>query len=80
MTHKANKKINTLSILAIIFSIPFIGVGIVGVVLGIVALVQIKKTGERGKTLAWLAIIINVAIIIYAIAFIVGAKINGFAF
>ncbi len=49
---------NTISILAIVFSIPFLGGGLVGLILGIVALKQIQKTGERGKALAWLAIIV----------------------
>ena len=48
------KKYNTLSILSIIFAFIFSPVGLV---LGIIALSQIKKSGERGKGLAIFSII-----------------------
>jgi len=50
------KQYNTLSILAIIFTFVFYPVGLV---LGIIALSQIKKTHEKGRGLALTPIVIG---------------------
>ncbi len=55
------KKYNTLAILAIIFAFLF---PLAGIILGIIALNQIKKTGEKGKGLAIAAIILPIVMII----------------
>lgn len=67
----AQAKLNTLSILAIIggFVVPLIGI-----ILGIFALRQIKETGERGHGLAMAGIIVGIAlIVIYALVGIISA-------
>lgn len=60
---QAQSKWNKVSIIGFIFSIISIFglglAGIVGFIMGIVALVQIKNTHERGKGLAIAAIIIG---------------------
>jgi len=61
----AQQKYNLLAILSIILAFIIYPVGLV---LAIIALVQIKKTGEKGKLLAILAIILPG--IIYAIVMI----------
>jgi len=55
------QKYNILSILGFIFG--FLA-PLVGLILAIIALNQIKKTGERGRGLAIAAIIISIAIMI----------------
>lgn len=52
-----SKKTNGMAIASLILSI--IGISIVGVILGIVALNQIKKTGEEGRGLALAGIIVG---------------------
>ena len=51
-----NSKTNTMAILSLVFSFVF---NLLGLVFGIVALGQIKKTGESGKGLAIAGIIIS---------------------
>ncbi|PPF53998.1 MULTISPECIES: DUF4190 domain-containing protein [unclassified Rathayibacter] len=59
------------NILAIIGFIASFFVSIVGIVLGFIALSQIKRTGEKGRGLALAAVIIGfVAIIITIISFV----------
>ncbi|KQQ22508.1 DUF4190 domain-containing protein [Rathayibacter caricis DSM 15933] len=56
------------NILAIIGFIASFFVSVVGIVLGFIALSQIKRTGEKGRGLAIAAIVIGfVAIIVYTI-------------
>lgn len=52
---------NTLAVLAIIFAFIF---PLAGLVLGIIALNQIKKTGEKGRGLAIAAIILPIVAVI----------------
>ena len=52
-----NKKTNTLTIIGFILS--FI-LGILGLIVSVIALLKIKKTGEKGKELAIAGIIIGV--------------------
>jgi len=65
------EKYNTLSIVAFIFM--FI-IAPVGLILGIIALSQIKKTNEKGKGLALAAVIVGiislVVIIVVILSFI----------
>lgn len=70
-TGAAQAKLNTLSIVAIIggFLVP-----LVGIVVGIIALRQIKETGERGHGLALAGIIVGIAlIVIYLLVGIISA-------
>ncbi|QHC67481.1 DUF4190 domain-containing protein [Rathayibacter oskolensis] len=60
------------NILAIIGFIASFFVSIVGIVLGFVALSQIKRTGEKGRGLAIAAIIIGFAAIIITIFLVIG--------
>jgi hypothetical protein len=66
-----SQKWNVLSIIALVSSI--LGFAIISIVLGIISLNQIKKTGEQGKVLAIIGIIIGalttLGYIIMAIAF-----------
>lgn len=59
---------NTLSIIAIIagFMMPF-----AGIVLGYVALSQIRRTGEEGKALAVTGIIAGIVLSLFFIAFFI---------
>lgn len=65
---------NLLSILSIIA--PFVGFSIVGIVLGAIALVQVKRTGERGRGLALTGVIVGsvftVGSIIFAVLMFIG--------
>lgn len=61
------QKFNVLSIVGFILSFF---VSIVGAILGVIALVQISRTGQRGRGLAWAAVILGV------VFFIVGIVIN----
>lgn len=54
----AHVRINTLSIAAFVSSFL---IGVSGVILGIIALNQIKTTGERGRGLAIAALIVGCA-------------------
>lgn len=68
------EKWNVLSIVGFVLSL--IGFNIVAIVLGFIALSQVKKSGERGRGLAIAAIIIGfVSIVIGIIFFIVFASI-----
>jgi uncharacterized membrane protein len=59
------------NILAIIGFISSFFIAVVGIVLGFIALSQIKRTGEKGRGLALAAVIIGfVAIIVYIIVFV----------
>ncbi|SMH31222.1 protein of unknown function [Rathayibacter oskolensis] len=59
------------NILAIIGFIASFFVSVVGIVLGFVALSQIKRTGEKGRGLAIAAIVIGfLAVIVSIIAFV----------
>jgi hypothetical protein len=66
-----SQKWNVLSIIALVSSI--LGFAIISIVLGIISLNQIKRTGEQGKVLAIIGIIIGalttLGYIIIAIAF-----------
>jgi Domain of unknown function (DUF4190) len=65
-------KWNVLSIVSLVTSI--IGLGLVGVITGHIALGQIKKTGEQGNVLAIIGLILGylgiIASIIFGIAYI----------
>ncbi|QHC59724.1 DUF4190 domain-containing protein [Rathayibacter sp. VKM Ac-2760] len=68
------------NILAIIGFIASFFVSIVGIVLGFIALSQIKRTGERGRGLAIAAVVIGfVAIIISIFAFVTLFSLAGIA-
>lgn len=68
---KKNAQFNTLSIVA--FCIAFLPIwGIAGPVLGIIALTQIKRSGERGKGLAITAIILPIVALILFVGLIIG--------
>ncbi|KQQ05195.1 MULTISPECIES: DUF4190 domain-containing protein [unclassified Rathayibacter] len=60
------------NVLAIIGFIASFFVSIVGIVLGFIALSQIKRTGEKGRGLAIAAIIIGFAAIIITIFLFIG--------
>ncbi|KRC61362.1 hypothetical protein ASE14_10770 [Agromyces sp. Root81] len=63
------EKWNVLAIVGFVLSL--LGTNIVAIVLGFIALSQVKKSGERGRGLAIAAIIIGFAsIVIYIIIFI----------
>jgi Domain of unknown function (DUF4190) len=66
----STEKWNVLAIVG--FVIVFFGFSLVSIILGFIALNQIKKTGERGRGLAIWAIVLGfVSIIIGIIAWIV---------
>ncbi|NQX04390.1 DUF4190 domain-containing protein [Rathayibacter sp. VKM Ac-2856] len=68
------------NILAIIGFIASFFVSIVGIVLGFIALSQIKRTGERGRGLAIAAVVIGfVAIIITIISAVALFSLAGLA-
>ncbi|MFH0831030.1 MAG: DUF4190 domain-containing protein [Parcubacteria group bacterium] len=60
---------NGLAIAAFVLSL--VGLGIIGLILGIVALSQIKKTGEGGKGLAIAGIIIGALSVVAGIIVII---------
>jgi hypothetical protein len=64
-------KTNTLAIFAIVLTFLLFTIPIVGLVLGIIALVQIKKRNEGGKGLAIASIVISTVFIVLQIAFII---------
>ncbi|MFE6254223.1 DUF4190 domain-containing protein [Agromyces sp. NPDC057865] len=61
------EKWNILSIVA--FVIVFFGFSLISIILGFIALNQIKKTGERGRGLAIWAIVLGFVSIIIGIIF-----------
>jgi ABC-type sulfate transport system permease subunit len=66
---------NLFAILALIFAFVALPVGLI---LGIIALSQIKKTGEKGRWMAWVPIAISIgilALIILGIMWVVLANI-----
>ena len=67
------KKYNTLCILAIIFSFVFYPVGLI---LGIIALSQIKKTKEKGRGLALTPIVIGFILLALIVIVIILAVIR----
>jgi len=70
----SRKKFNLFAILSIIFSFVFSPLGLI---FGIVALNQIKKTKEKGKGLATFSIIWGCFVILIVITSIVWVTING---
>ena len=62
------QKTNTLAILALVFAFIFAPAGLI---LGIVAKNQIKKTGENGKGLATAAIIISIIPIVLVVSLLI---------
>lgn len=60
----SNKKVNKLSIIALIVSIFSV---IFGTILAFIAISEIKKTEEKGKGIAYCAIIINIMKVISVI-------------
>ncbi|HLC78590.1 MAG TPA: DUF4190 domain-containing protein [Candidatus Nanoarchaeia archaeon] len=68
------EKYNTLSILAIIFTFAFYPIGLI---LGIIALSQIKKTQERGRGLALVPIVIGFILLALIVIGIVWVVIRG---
>ena len=62
-------KINQLALWSFILSIVLFFLPVVGLILGIVALVQIKKSGEKGKIWAIAGIIISMLILIALLLF-----------
>ncbi|MBM7832655.1 hypothetical protein JOE59_003360 [Agromyces cerinus] len=63
------EKWNVLAIVGFVLSL--LGTNIVAIVLGFIALSQVKKSGERGRGLALAAVIIGFAsIVLYIIIFI----------
>lgn len=73
--HSIEKKTNTLAIIALImaFVMPLIGI-----ILGIIALGQIKKTGEKGKRLAVVAIVLPIVLFVLFIGLMVLMAFSGF--
>jgi hypothetical protein len=63
------QKTNTLSIIAIVLTFLLFTIPIVGLILGIVALVQLKKKNEGGKGLAIASIVISSIFIVLQIIF-----------
>ena len=68
-------KTNTLAIVSLVLSI--IGFNVVAIVLGFVALNQVKKTGDKGRGMALAAVIIGFASIVIGILVIVGTVAAG---
>jgi hypothetical protein len=71
----ANPKTNTLAIVTLILGI--LGFNIITVILGFVSLNQIKKTGEQGRVLAIIGLILGfigvIVIVIWIIVFAAAA-------
>ncbi|MEK6926522.1 MAG: hypothetical protein AABW50_04560 [Nanoarchaeota archaeon] len=65
--HNIENKTNTLAIVAFIFMFVFFPVGLI---LGIIALSQIKKTGEKGRWMALISIIIPIALMVIGIVLV----------
>jgi hypothetical protein len=63
------QKTNTISIIAIVLTFLLFTIPIVGLILGIVALVQLKKKNEGGKGLAIASIVISSIFIVLQIIF-----------
>ncbi len=63
------QKTNTLSIIAIVLTFLLFTIPIVGLILGIIALVQLKKKNEGGKGLAIASIVISSVFIVLQIIF-----------
>ncbi len=61
---KKNEQTNTISIIGFVLSIFD---GLIGMILSIIALVQINKTGEKGKGLAIAGIIISALRMIFTL-------------
>ena len=68
-TNVVSTKTNTLAIVSLVLSI--IGFNVVAIVLGFVALNQVKKTGDKGRGMALAAVIIGFAEIVIGIIIIV---------
>ncbi len=70
------QRYNTLAIISLVAILFFPPLGIV---LGIISLVQIKKSGEKGAVLAWISIILNgvVAVTALLLLFTTGLLIHG---
>ena len=49
---------------------PSFGYAVLGIVLAIVSLVVIRKTGERGKVLAYITIVLGAVTIFFAYRFV----------
>ncbi|MGK9147969.1 DUF4190 domain-containing protein [Plantibacter flavus] len=62
-------KTNVMAIISLIA--PFVGFSLVGLVLGIIALGQIKKTGEQGRGLALAGTIVSGAVLALSVIFII---------
>lgn len=62
-------KTNVMAIISLIA--PFVGFSLVGLVLGIIALGQIKKTGEQGRGLALAGTIVSGAVLALSIILII---------
>ena len=60
----ATQKFNVLAIVGFVLSLFL---SIIGAILGVIALVQIKRTGQRGRGLALAAIIIGVVFFIIGV-------------
>ena len=56
--YSGDSKTNTMAIIA--FAVSLLGLFLFGFILGIIALSQIKKSGEKGKTFAIIAIVLSV--------------------
>lgn len=65
------KKTNTIAIIAIVMTIIFFWAPIVGLILGIIALFQIKKNNESGKGIAIVSIVLSSIFMVIQIALIV---------
>ncbi|MBS3095023.1 DUF4190 domain-containing protein [Candidatus Pacearchaeota archaeon] len=68
------EKYNLFSILAIIFTFVFYPLGLI---FGIIALSQIKKTGEKGRGLAIVPIVFGIVIIALVMIGIIWVVIQG---
>lgn len=62
-------KTNVMAIISLIA--PFVGFGVVGLVLGIIALGQIKRTGEQGRGLALAGTIVSAASVLIGVILII---------
>ena len=58
---KPAEKYNVFAILALVFAFVFTPLGLI---FGFVALSKIKKTGEKGKWMAWVGIIIGILVVV----------------
>lgn len=70
----AKRSFNILSIVAFVIALPFFGGVLISQIIGIIALVQINKSHERGKLLAWAAIILGTAETVLGVMLLWGAK------